>query len=640
MVARPPADGPARKRRAVPVLAVVAAAVAAVLVAAPLALLWAVDAGLLNGLVRHAFEAQLHRKVVFGALKADLLAREPRLVLTDVRVAEPPGFGADDFARARTLDLTLRLGPLLAGRFDAPTIRIEGLELRLKRRGPGDANWILGAKGGAGASGFLAGTRRLEIGPGRVSMDDPQRALTLSGEMSNDPDDPRLPLHLQGGGMLKGADYQIVARAAPLNARPASAPWAFRATLVDGATRIDMDGAAWRPFDFDRLDMRMIAQGPNLADLHYLFGFTPLNSRPYALAARLRLDDKGLRAEGLRGRLGDTDVEGALSARSVGGRRRLSGRLSSQVLTATDLQILLATPPPRLVARSQPGVAGKATPSAGRLFSTAPFSLSRLGAEDIVLDYAARSTRGFGLAAADARAHLGIERSRLTLAPLSFTAAGGRVRAELRLDPGRPHPTVGLKLDARDLALGGLTHGAGGVGGRLDATVDARGSGASLADAAADAQGRAGFRLQRGALPKLDAEALGGNLFGLIGAKLGSSRSRTGLRCAAGDFDIAGGVVTARRLVVATDAGAAVGGGRIDLGRETVALELRPAAVGPKPAVRLDAPITISGPLLHPKVGASLSRARLDFGGLFGALAHPFRSRPPPPAQPASDKGC
>lgn len=622
-------------------LRIVAAGVAAVLAllaAAPFALLAGIDAGLLNGVVRAAFSAQLNRKVTFGSLKADLFAREPRLTFTDLHIGEPGGFGAGDMAHVRTLDLTLNLWPLLAGRFDAPTIAATGLELHLKRRGPGDDNWTFGRKGtgGQGASGFLKGTRRLAIAAGHVDMDDPQRRLTLSGAISNDADDPQLPLHLQGAGMLKGADFHITARAGALNGRAKAAPWPFKATLTDGATRIDMDAATQQPFDLDVLDMQMTAAGPNLADLYYLFGFTPLNSRPYRVTGRLRVSGKTLLAEGLHGRIGDSDIAGSLSSDQVGARRRLSGRLSSRTLAAADLATLLASLPPRLTARSQPGLSGKGETPKGRVFSQTPFSISRLQAEDLRIDYSAAALTGFDLPLSDLHGRLAITDGTLAFAPVSAALAGGTVRAAFSLKPGRPDSQVTLKLDMHDVRLSGLTHGAGGVGGALGVSIAARGGGSSLAGAAADASGEAGFRLQRGAIPKADAAALGGDLFWLIGAKLGAKGARTGLRCAAGDFQIANGVMHAKRLVIATDTSAAVGGGDIDLGHETLALRLLTADVGPKPAVQLSAPITITGTLAQPKVGAELTKGKLDVSGLFGALVRPFK----PPAPAPVDHGC
>ena len=603
------AGGPAAGRGAHGARGLVAggAAVLAVLVVLAAA---AVFAGK-DVLVRKVLEARLHRSVTFARLSVGrgdggLL----RLTFSDLRIGQPPRFGAGDLARVPSLELTVRAAPLLVGRLEAPEVVLTAPELHLRRRGRRDDNWTFGRRGGA--SSLLAATRRLEIRDGRVRMDDTALGLGLQAAVSHAPSDPDMPLRLEGGGVLGGQPFRVSARGGPLNGRRRGSPHRIDVSLADGATHVRLQGASRAPFDFRGLDAEVAADGPNLADLTHLFKLATPNSPTYRLTAHIHRAGPVFETSRIAAHIGDSDVEGrVLSERR--GRRVLTAVLRSRRLTAHDLRILLASPPPHAVTRDTPGVSGGGT-RPGRVFSEAPLSVRRLGEVEATLDYRVETATGFGPPVSDARLRMKLAGGRLGVAPLTFATACGSVRADFVLDATAGPPTATLGLRARGLQVARL-HGPSGFSGVLDADLDLRGSGASLARQAA---------------------ALGGDVFGLLAGALDPA-ARAPLRCAAADFAVRGGVAEATRLVVATGGGTASGGGRIDLGRERVDLTLK-ASPGGGPLLKLRTPITLSGPLARPRVSAKLAAAepRVAGGlsGVVGALRRMVGRAPPPPPPP------
>ena len=592
----------------------------------------AVAAALFAGkdvLVRKVLEAKLHRSVSFSGLAVSRDAGGMRLAFSDLRIGQPARFGPGDFVRAPRLELTLHPLALLVGRLDAPEVTVTAPDLHLHRRAPGDDNWTFGR--GGGASKLLGATRRLEIRDGRVSMDDPALGLTLQAAISSTPSEPDLPLQLEGGGVLKGEPYLVTARGGPLNGRRAGTPHRMDVSLVDGATHVRLRGATQAPFDFRGLDADGAADGPNLADLAYLFGLLAPNSAPFRGTAHMHRRGKSFEASRIQARLGDSDVEGSVSSEH-GDRRTVVAVLRSRRLTARDLRILLASPPPHGSTRSTPGVPGGAKTPPGRVFSPSPMSVRRLRGVDAKLDYDVASADGFGPAVTDARLRLRLTKGRLGLAPLAFTAAGGTVRADYSLDASTPRPLGALGLRLRGVQVARL-NGRGGFSGVLDADLDLRGAGTSIAQQAAGAGGRASLRVHGGSLPKLKAAALGGDVFGLLAGAL-QPHARAPLRCVAADFTVRAGVAEATRLTVATDEGAASGGGRIDLARERLDLTLE-AVPGGAP-VKLRTPITLTGPLSRPKVSAKAASATPSLSGLARTLRRLVGRTPPPPAVPVA----
>ncbi len=76
-----------------------------------------------------------------GALELHL---DPPLVgfeIHDVSFDNPPGFGQEPMLTAKRVEAYLRIAPLLMGDLEIHSVRLDGLQLRLRRKSSGLANW-------------------------------------------------------------------------------------------------------------------------------------------------------------------------------------------------------------------------------------------------------------------------------------------------------------------------------------------------------------------------------------------------------------------------------------------------------------------------------------------------------------------
>ena len=64
-----------------------------------------------------------------------------RLTVSDIRLANPPGFSTSDLARLPWLMVDVKLLPLLAGRIEPQAVDVVGLRLNLERDSRGRGNW-------------------------------------------------------------------------------------------------------------------------------------------------------------------------------------------------------------------------------------------------------------------------------------------------------------------------------------------------------------------------------------------------------------------------------------------------------------------------------------------------------------------
>ncbi len=608
----------------------------AVVLALPFLLLTAADAGLMNGALVAAFKAKTHRVLNFQTLHLHLLSADPTIQATQLVIGSPPDITPLDLARIGEGTLHLRLLPLLWGKLKLTEVELNGVDLHLVRLGHSRNNYSLG---GAGLSATLAPVRRLSLTGGHVSYDDPQRSLMLKADAAYDPQTPR-PLRLTGGGVIRGAPYQVEAQGAPLNGRDPKAPYPFQATLVDGATRMQADGTSQKPFDFRGFDLAVDASGPNLADLGYLFNVTAPNSPPFKLKTQIKRVAHVVSLHGIDARFGASDLHGDLISDHNQPRRKFTATLTAGALTAADIAVLASPRPDHAVARSTAGTVGRAASEKGS-FADKSFDLDGLRKVDAAVDLRARRLTGYAVPFTDVVARLRLENGHLSLQPLSASLSPGGVSARLTLDARAAAPLLQASAAVRGARISVLRPAAAKtLDGIVDASAEFHGTGTSAQTMATHLQGRAAFRVDQGMIKRTDAEALGGDPLQAAWLQFVDKGAAVPLRCASGLFTVANGVATPHNLKIDTGAGATVGHGAIDFNAGRIDLLLQPIErEGSKPS--LAAPIHIVGDLAHPKVSVDVKPAvkKSGLGVIAAVIGTPFRAaadpkKAPPPLEP------
>ena len=132
---------------------------------------------------------------------------------------------------------------------------------------------------------------------------------------------------LDGKGRLNGEAFQAHVTGGPLINVDPNRPYPFDARLESGPTRVRLDGHIAHPFNFGQLNGVFNVTGPDLADLYDFTGLVFPNSPPYALTAGFGRDQNVYALRHMRGRLGGSDLEGALTIDNSTGRPFVKGDL-------------------------------------------------------------------------------------------------------------------------------------------------------------------------------------------------------------------------------------------------------------------------------------------------------------------------
>jgi uncharacterized protein involved in outer membrane biogenesis len=157
------------------------------------------------------------------------------------------------------------------------------------------------------------------------------------------------------------------------------------------------------------------------------------------------------------------------------------------------------------------------------------------------------------------------------------------------------------------------------IEGLISARFKATGTGSSVREAAASANGELAIVMPGGRIRQTLAELMGVNptrgLFGL----LSKDPKETPVRCAVGHFDVKGGIMRSTAIVLDTEVVRVDGSGTINLKNEKLDIVFKGK---PKKfrIFRLNVPLILGGSLAQPKFGIDAKPALLQ-GGLAVVLS-------------------
>ena len=307
----------------------------------------------------------------------------------------------------------------------------------------------------------------------------------------------------------------------------------IRGHLTAGTTRLDVEGTVADAARISAIDVRLRMSGQTLANI-YPFLLLPLPaSPPYRIEGHLTQSGSRYGLDDLRGQIGSTDISGSGAYFDKQPRPLLQAKLRSELLVVADLGPLVGittknststAPPTQAETSSRPVAQAKqqqqsgdrilpaGTPAGERLLPGGKFEGGRLKAIDADVELTAMRVKAPDkLEVANVKAVVTLKDAVLKLDPFDVDFAGGRILSRIDLDARQP--TLASRMDVRlqQLKLAQLLPKSPKIAqsqGLLDGRLALSGSGNSIADVAATANGHLGAVLSRGQISNLvDAAA-------------------------------------------------------------------------------------------------------------------------------------
>ena len=549
----------------------------------------------------------------FGALDApDARAKPPALPGREAQDGVPNTAPAL-MAQVAHASANLRLLPLLGRVVLIDTLVLTGPDVALARRENGDNNWTFPRHEEAQPpkpNPWQVDVRQLGLAQAQLAYADQAQRIALRATIETLPEDAevaeseaRYGLAVALHGAFRGAALEGEGRVGKLlSLRGDGVEYPVDLKLRAGKTRAEARGTLTNPRKLSGVDLQVTLSSNSMADLYELTGLVLPNTPPFQTSGRLVGSLEPEKAtwdyEGFTGTVGKSDLGGHLTYTSGSPRPRLKGHMKSRKLQFADLGPLVGTP--------EGAGADKKKTRAGKVLPNDQFATGRWDAMDLDIAFIGESLLGPAALPLDnlsVRAIL--HNAELTLNPLRFGIAQGRIDARVELDSHSQPLDAKIRATVDGLQLSALFPEVELMKkslGRMDGAFALAGKGDSIATMLASSSGEARLYVRDGTLSKqlLDLAAL--NLGSVIFAKLFGADEEVKLRCAVADFAIKDGMAQTRSVKLSTNEAVVEAVGTLDFDHEHVDLRIKPESLEWK-FFSLRTPLTVRGPFIDPKVG-------------------------------------
>ncbi len=387
------------------------------------------------------------------------------------------------------------------------------------------------------------------------------------------------PLTFTGGGTAMGAPFTLDGSLSTPNTTITGGRTGIdlHARLAD--TRIDVSGTLPGVTVIDNADLRVSVAGGNLQTPFKLIGVAVPATRAFKIAADLTKSGSEFRFTNLTGRFGDSDIGGKLMISRVDQRLRLDGDLHTQVLDILDVGPFIGYSPAKLEAQG-----GKAaiTIVGGhpRVLPDAPLAVEGLKPYDAKVHYTAAKVRTGTADIRNVEVNFGLDHSKLTLEPMAFDLAGGRLTSTIAINARVVPVATDYDIRLSQVPLGKLLTqfklDESGTTATLRGRIQLHGLGDTVRKSLATSNGRIAIVFPKGTLwvrnielVKLDVQ----NFFtAFLGKQLKKPRE---INCGLVAFTVKNGIAEADPIFFDTNKANVIGKGHFSFVDESLALSVR-----------------------------------------------------------------
>nr|WP_180204047.1 AsmA family protein [Pseudomonas sp. SbOxS1]NYU03872.1 AsmA family protein [Pseudomonas sp. SbOxS1] len=578
----------------------------------------------------------------------------PHVVAQDLSLGNPDWSKTPQMASLKRVELRISPLALLAQRVVIPRIDLTEPNAQLQRLADGRANWIFKfdpKDPNAEPSPWVVDIGAIGFDKGHVTLDDQslktqldllidplgkpipfseivgEKAAKTASEQGRAPQDYAFALKVKGqyhaqkltgqgkiGGLLALQD--------------AARPFPLQAQAKIGDTSVELAGTLTDPMNLGALDLRLKLAGTSLGNLYPLTGVTLPDTPPYATDGHLiaKLHEPGgavFRYEAFNGTIGASDIHGNLTYVAGQPRPKLSGSLLSNQLLFADLAPLIGADSNA----KQKARGGESKQPADKVLPVEEFKTDRWRDMDADVEFTGkRIVHSEKLPFNDLYTHLVLSDGVLSLEPLRFGVAGGKLDAQIRLD-GHAEPLEGrAQLTARGFKLKQLFPTFEPMKtsfGQLNGDADITGRGNSVAKLLGSANGKLKMLINDGAISRELMELAGLNVGNYVIGKIFGDKE-VKINCAAADFDIKSGLATTRLFVFDTENAIIYIDGTANMATEQLDLTITPESKGWR-LISLRSPLYVRGKFIKPDAGVKAVPLMLRGAGMvaLGVIAAP-----------------
>lgn len=516
-----------------------------------------------------------------------------------------------ELAVAKRIDMGFRILSLLSHKFIITDLRLDGPQLALQRRKDGTNTWTFKDNGPSDWKtdidrlAFNSGTLRyLDEG---IGLDLNAGARTLNGLSPAVNGAQPYGLAFTLGGTYNKAKITGGGKAgAVLTLTDPDVTFPVEANADIGGNKIALRGTLSDPKSLAGMNLQMQLAGSSMAELYPLTGVLLPETPPYQTQGHL-LGKKGeddrwtFTYDKFTGKVGASDIAGTLAYVQRQTRPLLRGALTSELLRLSDLG-------PTVGANTGTGTkeAGKVKAApAGKALPVDEFNTAKWGAMDADVRFTGKKiVRVNDIPLDDVVADLHMHDKVLKLTPLNFGMAGGQISSNISLDGRQKAIDAQARVAARNLKIRELfpkLQSMQASFGEINGDAALIGKGNTVASMLGTSNGELNAVVTQGSVSKFMLELAGLNVANAVATKLFGDK-QVHMNCLAAETALRNGRANIQRFVLDTDDAVIEVNGYVDLGQETLNLDVRPQTKGTR-ILTLRTPLYAKGTFAHPDVG-------------------------------------
>ena len=578
----------------------------------------------------------------------------PHVIAQDLTLGNPPWAKTPQMVSLKRVQARLSPLPLLTQTVVIPRIELTEPSADLVRLADGRANWTFTfdpKDPNAEPSNWTVDIGAIKFDKGHVTLND--QTLKTQLDVLIDPLGKPIPFSEIVGEkeakktQEKGATPQDYAFALKVKGQyhgqklngtgkiggllalqDANKPFPLQAQVSIADTNVGLAGTLTDPLNLGDLDLRLKLAGSSLSNLYPLTGVTLPDSPPYSTDGHLiaKLHEPGGAVfiyENFNGKIGSSDIHGDLKYAASQPRPKLSGKLVSNQLLMADLGPLIGADSNT----EQKARGGASKQPAGKVLPVEAFRTERWRDMDADVEFTGkRIVQSAELPFTDLYTHLVLNNGVLSLEPLRFGVAGGKLDAQIRLN-GRDTPLEGrAKLTARNFKLKQLFPTFEPMKtsfGELNGDAELSGRGNSVAKLLGTANGGLKMIVNDGAISRSLMEIAGLNVGNYVVGKIFGDED-VKINCAAADFAIKDGLATSQLFVFDTENAIIYIDGTANFATEQLDLKITPESKGLR-LFSLRSPLYVRGTFGNPSAGVQAVPLLLRGAGMvaLGVIAGP-----------------
>ena len=548
--------------------------------------------------------------------------RARQMVIANTRWASRPAFFRADLIDSRIAPLSLLFGDRYKLRW--LDLRNAAVDLEWSRDGSSNT-WTFGDPRRKGEPLNLPLIRRAALTGTTLRYRDPR--MQLAADLGFDTvkaQDTRFAsdVRFSGAGTMRGRPFTL--RGGLLSPDEMVTGGRNRLALhaQAGATVLEVSGTLPGATEIEGADLRLITHGPNLARLFDFLGVAIPETRAYRFTSALTRVDGEWRFTHLKGRFGDSDLAGRMTVSQPDDRLLLKAALATRSLDIVDVGPFIGYDPERLAQQGKAG-AIQTVDGAPRVLPDAPLRVEALRNFDARLRYDIGRIRADNVPLSNIGLTLSLDRSLLTLSPLTFDMSGGHVSSDIsinaRTQPVRTSYDIRLSPTPMGKLLARWGVEESGTTGTIKARVQMTGVGNTLHDSLSASNGRIAVILPPGSMwarnVQLSELDIGTFITKMFQKKL---KDPVEINCGLIAFTVRDGVAAADPIIIDTRKNVMLGRGGFSFRNESLDLAFR--ADGKKFSLFSgQSPIGINGTFARPGIDV-ISPELVARGGAAAAL--------------------